>query len=176
MNRITLFIPLFVFILLSSLFWVGLRLDASAVPSALLDRSFPAFQLGDLDNPQRIVGKEIFREEITLVNVWATWCISCRVEHPFLNRLQQQGIAIVGINYKDDTMAARTWLAELGNPYRLNVIDKDGRLGIDLGVTGAPETYVVDHEGIIRFKHIGVLDERIWQDKLLPIIKNYGLN
>jgi len=171
MNRIKLFIPLLFFILLSGFFWVGLHLDPSEVPSALIDRPFPDFQLNRLDNEQQTVGKEIFTGEVSLVNVWATWCPSCRVEHPFLNRLKQQGVTIFGINYKDDSVAARTWLTNLGNPYRLNVIDKDGRLGIELGVSGAPETYIVDQQGVIRFKHVGVVDERVWQKKLLPVIK-----
>jgi cytochrome c biogenesis protein CcmG/thiol:disulfide interchange protein DsbE len=124
-----------------------------------------------LDNEQQTVGKEIFIGGVSLVNVWATWCPSCRIEHPFLNRLKQQGVTIFGVNYKDDTVAARTWLTKLGNPYRLNIIDKNGRLGIDLGVSGAPETYIVDRQGMIRFKHVGIIDERVWQEKLLPVIK-----
>ena len=171
MNRIKLFIPLLFFILLGGLFWIGLRLDPAHVPSALIDRPFPTFQLSRLDNEQQTVGKEIFTDKISLVNVWATWCISCRVEHPFLNQLNEQGIVIFGINYKDDPVAARQWLTELGNPYQLNIVDKEGRLGIDLGVTGAPETYVVDQQGIIRFKHTGVIEQRVWEEDILPIIE-----
>ncbi len=171
MNRIKLFIPLLLFIVLSTFFWFGLRLDPGEVPSALTDRPFPSFQLGRLDNEQQRVDKGIFSGQISLVNVWATWCISCRVEHPFLNQLKEQGIVIFGINYKDDPVSARTWLKDLGNPYRLSIVDKDGRLGIDLGVTGAPETYIVDQQGMIRFKHIGVVDERVWKEKFLPILE-----
>ena len=160
MHRIKLFIPLLIFVLLGGFFWVGLRLDPTEVPSAVIDRPFPSFQLSHLDDEQQIVGKEIFTGQISLVNVWATWCISCRIEHPFLNQLKQQGVTIFGINYKDDSAAARAWLTDLGNPYQLNIVDKKGRLGIDLGVTGAPETYIVDQQGMIRFKHTGVIDER----------------
>ena len=174
MKRIKLFIPLLFFILLSSFFWFGLRLEPGEVPSALTDRPFPPFQLSLLDNERQQVGKEIFSGQISLVNVWATWCISCRVEHPFLNQLKEQGIVIVGINYKDDSAAARSWLRDLGNPYQLSIVDKDGRLGIDLGVTGAPETYIVDQQGMIRFKHIGVIDGRVWKEKLLPVLKKLG--
>ena len=171
MNRIKLFIPLLLFILLGGLFWIGLRLDPTNVPSALIDKPFPTFELRHLDNEQQTVDKEIFIDQISLVNVWATWCISCRVEHPFLNQLKEQGVVIFGINYKDNPVAARQWLTELGNPYQLNIIDQDGRLGIDLGITGAPETYIVDQEGIIRFKHTGVIDQRVWEEHFLPIIK-----
>ena len=105
-----------------------------------------------------------------MVNIWATWCVSCRVEHPFLNKLKDQGVRIVGLNYKDDSDAARQWLETLGNPYQWNIVDKEGRLGIDLGVFGAPETYILDEQGIIRFKHVGVVDQRVWDEKFLPVI------
>jgi len=107
---------------------------------------------------------------VTLVNIWATWCVSCRVEHPYLNKLAESGVRIVGLNYKDDTVAAQQWLTDLGNPYQWNIVDKDGRLGVDLGVFGAPETYVLDKQGVIRYKHVGVVDQRVWDEKMLPVI------
>ena len=175
MNRIKLFIPLLVFVLLSGLFWLGLRLNPAEVPSALIDKPFPAFQLSRLDDETKTVNREIFNGQVSLVNVWATWCVSCRIEHPFLNQLAQEGITIFGINYKDDTEAARTWLSELGDPYGLSIVDGEGRLGIDLGVYGAPETYIVDRQGIIRFKHVGVVDQQVWEEKLFPIFKELSL-
>lgn len=169
MQRLKLFIPLLVFAALAGLFWKGLSLDPNAMPSALIDKPVPAFQLPTLESDQ-LVGPEIFRGRVSLLNVWATWCISCRVEHPFLNQLAEQGVPIVGLNYKDDTQAARKWLRDLHNPYVLSIIDADGRLGLDLGVFGAPETYVVDPTGTIRYKHVGVVDERVWREVLAPLV------
>lgn len=114
----------------------------------------------------------LFKGEVTLLNVWATWCISCRVEHPYLVDLAaNQGVRIIGLNYKDDSDEARKWLKNLHNPYQFSVVDADGRLGLDLGVFGAPETYVVDKQGIIQYKHVGVVDDRVWQAKLRPIVQ-----
>jgi len=101
-----------------------------------------------------------------LLNVWATWCISCRVEHPFLNKLQQEGVSIVGIDYKDDADKAIKWLEDLHNPYDMVVFDENGKLGLDLGVYGAPETYLIDSKGVVRYRHVGELNERVWRAKL----------
>ena len=118
---------------------------------------------------QQFVTEQDFKGDVVLVNVWATWCISCRVEHPYLQLLADQGVAIYGINYKDEDEAARRWLADLGDPYRANIVDTTGSLGLDLGVYGAPETYFVDAAGVIRYRHVGVIDERIWRSRLEPI-------
>lgn len=171
MQRLKLFIPLIVFAALALLFWRGLKLDPNAMPSALIDRPVPAFHLPTLEDTAGRVDRTIFKGQVTLLNVWATWCISCRVEHPYLNALAAQGVRIIGLNYKDDTAQARKWLAEFHNPYELSIVDADGRLGLDLGVFGAPETYVVDKQGVIRFKHVGVVDDRVWQRDLLPVVE-----
>ena len=110
-----------------------------------------------------------FAGEPLLLNVWATWCISCRVEHPYLQRLADEGVTIYGVNYKDDSDDARQWLADLGDPYRASIVDAMGTLGLDLGVYGAPETYFIDSRGVIRYRHVGVIDERIWTTRLAPI-------
>ena len=107
---------------------------------------------------------------MSLFNVGATWCASCRVEHPFLTRLAADGLPIYGINYKDEDEPALRWLAELGDPYRLSIVDAEGSLGLDLGVYGAPETYVVDARGVIRYRHVGVVNERVWREILGPIV------
>jgi cytochrome c biogenesis protein CcmG/thiol:disulfide interchange protein DsbE len=99
---------------------------------------------------------------VVLVNIWATWCFACRIEHPYLNGLAEQGVAIIGLNYKDNRLLAQQWLAERGDPYQMTIFDPQGTLGIDLGVYGAPETYLVDAQGIIRHRRVGVVDERIW--------------
>ena len=121
----------------------------------------------------RALARRLSRADIIgepgLLNVWATWCISCRVEHPYLQQLADAGIPIIGLNYKDSDAEALAWLAELGDPYRVNVADHQGTLGLDLGVYGAPETYLVDGQGVIRYRHVGVVDERVWRTILEPL-------
>lgn len=168
-----LFIPLLVFVALAFFLMKGLERDPGAMPSALLDRSMPEFSLPDLHEPDRQVSEAVFRDgEPALLNVWGTWCPACRVEHPFLMTLAERGVKIVGMDYKDERKAALAWLERLGDPYRVSFEDRDGRLGIDLGVYGAPETYLVDGDGVIRYKHVGVLDERVWRDELGPLYRS----
>jgi cytochrome c biogenesis protein CcmG/thiol:disulfide interchange protein DsbE len=173
-QRVFLFIPLVVFAVLAAFFWRGLSLDPSNMPSALLNKPVPAFELPVIsatENPQGLVkaNQEMLKGKVSLLNVWATWCLPCREEHAFLNTLKVQGIPIYGINYKDSAEDAQRWLAELHNPYVYTVSDTDGRLGVDLGVFGYPETYVVDKQGVIRYKHIGVVDEKNWNSIIKPI-------
>lgn len=170
MHRIFLFIPLVIFAGLAILFWRGLSLDPNEMPSALIDRPLPDFSLPNLAQPEQTLSKSDLTGKPILLNVWATWCVACRVEHPFLLKLAEQGVPIYGLNYKDDSEAARKWLVDLEDPYVANIVDADGRLGIDLGVFGAPETYVVDAQGIIRHKHVGVLDEKVWAEQIAPIL------
>lgn len=167
-SRLKLFVPLGLFLLLAVLLFRGLSLDPQALPSALIDKPVPAFSLPAL-NVDRTLSQADLRGQPALLNVWATWCISCRVEHPYLQRLADDGIAIFGVNYKDDSAAARTWLGSLGDPYRASIVDADGTLGLDLGVYGAPETYFIDAKGVIRYRHVGVIDERIWSGRLKAI-------
>lgn len=170
MNRIALFIPLVIFVVLAVLFWRGLSLDPNEMPSALLDKPLPEFELPSLSDEQATISKADLVGKPLLLNVWATWCVACRVEHPFLLKLAQQGVPIYGVNYKDDSEQARKWLQDLENPYVANIVDADGRLGIDLGVFGAPETYVLDAGGTIRYKHIGIVDEQVWVEHIAPIL------
>lgn len=169
MQRFKLFIPLIIFVILAVFFWKGLSLDPSAMPSALIDDPVPSFELPIVKDSSTLVTQDIFKGQVSLLNVWATWCISCRVEHPYLNKLSEEGVAIYGVNYKDDTPAALKWLQEFHDPYQLSVVDADGRLGIDLGVFGAPETYLIDQRGVIRYKHVGIVDERVWSKILKPL-------
>jgi cytochrome c biogenesis protein CcmG/thiol:disulfide interchange protein DsbE len=106
-----------------------------------------------------------------LINVWATWCFSCRVEHPYLLELAEQGVTIYGLNYKDEPAKASQWLVDLGNPYSETVVDQNGEFGLDLGVYGAPETYVIDAKGVIRHRHVGVVDEQVWLEQLQPFFE-----
>ena len=174
MERFKLFIPLLIFILLAVALYFGLDRDPSAMPSALIDKSVPAFTLPSLADEEKPVtetflSEKLFQGEATLLNVWATWCVSCRMEHRYLMGLAKLGVPIIGLNYKDERGAAQRWLRELGDPYREVIFDAEGSLGLDLGVFGAPETYVIDGQGMIRYKYVGVVDERVWQQKIAPV-------
>ncbi len=166
--RLKLFLPLILFTILAMFLFRGLALDPKALPSALIDRPMPSFSLPQL-GAQTLLSAADLRGEVALLNVWATWCVSCRVEHPYLGKLADEGVTIYGLNYKDDDAAAMQWLQQLGNPYRLNIADREGSLGLDLGVYGAPETYLLDAKGVIRYRHVGVIDERVWRESLEPL-------
>jgi cytochrome c biogenesis protein CcmG/thiol:disulfide interchange protein DsbE len=166
-SRLKLFLPLFLFAVLAIVLFRGLSLDPTAMPSALIDQPLPTFKLPALGDDAILTEGDI-RGQVALLNVWATWCVSCRVEHPYLQQLADQGIPIFGLNYKDNDADALRWLAELGNPYRLTIADREGTLGLDLGVYGAPETYLLDAQGVVRYRHVGVVDENVWRTILQP--------
>ena len=170
MKRLRLFIPLGLFLVLSAFLMRGLQLDPQALPSALIDQPLPEFELPSLGREETLTRSSV-TGEVALFNVWATWCVTCRVEHPFLTRLAASGIPIYGINYKDTDKEALSWLAELGDPYRASIVDAEGSLGLDLGVYGAPETYVVDANGVIRYRHVGEVNAQVWTQILEPIVR-----
>jgi len=145
----------------------GLALDPTALPSARVGQPLPEFDLQVLGGEYRRSAGQ-WHGKPALLNVWATWCFSCRVEHPYLLDLAESGVTIYGLNYKDDPAKALTWLEELGNPYAETVVDIDGDFGFDLGVYGAPETYVIDAAGTVQYRHVGVVDERVWTEQLAP--------
>jgi cytochrome c biogenesis protein CcmG/thiol:disulfide interchange protein DsbE len=164
-------VPLAIFALLVAFLFRGLSLDPKLVPSPLVGKPIPTFTLTRLDNPAVTISDADFRGKVTLLNVWATWCVSCRREHETLVELAKTGqVEIYGLNYKDNREDANRYLAQLGNPYVANAFDNDGRVGIDWGVYGAPETFVIDREGIIRHKHIGPLTTDIINDEILPLV------
>jgi cytochrome c biogenesis protein CcmG/thiol:disulfide interchange protein DsbE len=174
-SRWSLFIPLAAFIVLSVLLYAGFFMnDPHDLPSALIGKPFPDFDLpglGDGGADKRYTAADV-RGRVSLVNVWATWCPTCRAEHAELLRIgRSAGVPIIGINYKDDPAAARRWLAQYGNPYRFNIVDEDGRLGVDLGVYGAPETFLVDASGTIVYKRVGDVNRRVWEDEIQPRIE-----
>src|SRR5690606_33360632 len=177
MKRLLLFIPLILFVGMVVLFNWGVDQDPdsrTALEAARLNQPVPAFQLTLLED-QSPVDQTILRGQPMLLNVWATWCPACSVEHPdFMKLAQEHGVIIVGLNYKDDRDAALKWLNDLGDPYSPNLFDLEGRLAFDLGVYGAPETYVIDSTGVIRYRHVGVVDERVWTEVLAPTIRAYG--
>jgi cytochrome c biogenesis protein CcmG/thiol:disulfide interchange protein DsbE len=175
MQRFKLFIPLIIFAVLAVFFFVVQKqissgdYDPQNMPSALIDKPLPAFNLPDVQSGA-MVTPEILKNKIVLVNVWATWCPSCAYEHTYLVKLAQQGVAILGVDYKDEPEKAQQWLREKTNPYIAVVDDRAGTLGLDLGVTGAPETYLVDANGIVRLRYQGPLDERVWNETFRPLI------
>ena len=167
----SLIIPLVLFSSLAVLLWRSFSSeDPSLLPSQLLDKPFPEFNLEDLHSSTRIRNADDLLGDVSLVNVWATWCVNCLIEHPVLTRIAQGGVAIVGINYNDDLKKALVWLDQYGDPYTFHVRDNKGTLAIDLGVYGAPETFIVDESGTVRYRHIGVVTEEVWMEKLLPVI------
>ncbi len=165
-------VPLVLFLLLIGLFVAGLKLDPRKVPSPLIDKPAPQFSLpGLLDKEKIIDTAELTKHKVSLFNVWATWCVACRQEHPFLMALARAGdVPIYGLNYKDKREDAIRWLNQYGNPYVANAFDEDGRVGIEWGVYGTPETFVIDSKGIVRYKQIGPLTEQVWQETILPLI------
>ncbi len=167
-----LLVPLCAFILLGALLGAGLRLKPREIPSPLIGKAAPAFSLPLLSESQRALASADLKGKVWLLNVWASWCTPCREEHPFLVALaREQIVPIYGLNYKDDPRAAQEWIQRLGNPYAESVLDRDGKVGIDYGVYGVPETFVIDRSGVIRFKHVGPLTQEVWTRDLLPIVQ-----
>ncbi|HCN0432998.1 TPA: thiol:disulfide interchange protein DsbE [Escherichia coli] len=149
--------------------------DPTNLESALIGKPVPKFRLESLDNPGQFYQADVLTQgKPVLLNVWATWCPTCRAEHQYLNQLSAQGIRVVGMNYKDDRQKAISWLKELGNPYALSLFDGDGMLGLDLGVYGAPETFLIDGNGIIRYRHAGDLNPRVWEEEIKPLWEKYS--
>jgi len=162
--------PLAIFVLLVGFLAVGLRLDPREVPSPLVGKPAPAFELPVLLQPDKRFVPADMRGKVWLLNVWASWCVSCREEHPLLMELSKKGVLpILGLNYKDKGEDALRWLAQFGDPYQLSVVDADGRIGIDYGVYGVPETYLIDAGGVIRYKQIGPITAAVLEQKILPL-------
>ena len=170
MNRY--FLPLALFAVLVLLLAIGLRIDPKLVPSPLIDKPLPAFNLPKLITPDDNIKSSDFQGDVVLLNVWASWCVACRVEHPLLLELSKNNkILIYGINYKDTRSDAMQWLQHFGDPYRASAFDQHGLTGIDLGVYGVPETFIMDRAGIIRYKHIGPVTREALENTILPLIK-----
>jgi cytochrome c biogenesis protein CcmG/thiol:disulfide interchange protein DsbE len=168
--------PLVIFLALAGLLFYGLGLDPKKVPSPLVDKPAPAFQLESLAEPGKMLSSaELLEGRVSLVNVWASWCPSCRAEHAELIRIARErgDVQMIGFNWKDTREAAREMLRRYGDPYVVSVFDPENQAGIDWGVYGAPETFVVDAEGIIRHKRIGPIDRKVWQEEILPVIERH---
>lgn len=168
-------LPLFLFIALGLFFLRGLSLDPQYLPSAKIGKPLPNFNLPLLFDADKRMTPDSLKKKVALLNVWASWCAACIEEQVFMLKLSREGVPIYGINYKDKAENARRWLANWGNPYEIVAQDKDGKLAIDLGVYGAPETFLVDKEGIIQYRHVGILTEEDWKKDILPRMRQLEL-
>ena len=180
MSRASLFVPLGLFLVIIGFGYAGFKLnDPHELPSALLGKPFPEFsapRLADVavdgSAAAGAVGREVLLGEPVLVNVWATWCPTCLAEHSELIRINRDfGVRIVGLNYKDDAQKAKNWLLQYGDPYALNLFDGDGVIGVELGVYGAPETFLLDASGTIVYKRVGDVNPRVWRDEIRPVLE-----
>ncbi|MCU7916940.1 MAG: DsbE family thiol:disulfide interchange protein [Candidatus Thiodiazotropha sp. (ex Dulcina madagascariensis)] len=173
MNRYLRYsIPLLIFAVIAAFLYKGLGMNPREIPSPLIGKSIPEFSLPTVENAATMVNSENLLGKVYLLNVWATWCVSCRAEHETLVHLSRSGVEIVGLNWKDDRDKALAWLNRLGDPYIINIFDQKGRTAIDLGVYGAPETFLVDSKGVIHYKHAGPISMELFNKTLLPMIED----
>ncbi len=165
-------IPLAIFLGLAIFLWQGLHINPHKIPSVLINKKAPQFSIASLEHPQQTFSNQDFHHHVVLLNVWASWCMTCRMEHPILMDIAAQHIVpLYSLDYKDTRKAAETWLREFGNPYTKVGFDEKGIAALDFGVYGTPETFVIDKHGKIRFKQIGAVTEEIWQQQILPLVK-----
>ncbi|NVJ67971.1 MAG: DsbE family thiol:disulfide interchange protein [Gammaproteobacteria bacterium] len=168
-------IPLVIFVTLVFVFKSSLNNDPRKLETKLIDNQVPTFKLASVNNPERVLTNADLPKEIFLLNVWGTWCVSCYAEHPYLMKFAKEySIKWVGMNYKDTHKNAIEYLQKYGDPFIYSIADTDGRMGIDLGVYGAPETFIVDQNGVIRDRHVGVIDDRVWNNIIVPKLKSIG--
>jgi cytochrome c biogenesis protein CcmG/thiol:disulfide interchange protein DsbE len=168
-------LPLIVFLVLVGFFAIGLNLNPREVPSPLIGKPAPAFSLPRLDAPDQKVAAQDMKGKVWVLNVWASWCVPCRQEHPLIAELAKaSGVPVYGLNYKDKPADASAWLGKLGNPYAATLSDIEGLVGIDYGVYGVPETFVIDKQGVIRLKHIGPLTPEALRNTVLPMLDKLG--
>jgi cytochrome c biogenesis protein CcmG, thiol:disulfide interchange protein DsbE len=172
MRSLKFAVPLAVFVLLAAFFGMGLTHDPRELPSPFIGKPAPAFKLEQLHDAKLAFAPEDMKGKVWLLNVWASWCVSCRIEHPLLVEMSKRmRVPIVGLNYKDRREDGVDWLAKFGNPYTLSAWDIDGRVGIDYGVYGAPETYLIDKQGVIRYKHVGPMTPEVLEKDVLPLVR-----
>ncbi|HLA36116.1 MAG TPA: DsbE family thiol:disulfide interchange protein [Rhodocyclaceae bacterium] len=165
-------LPLIVFVVLLGFLGAGLRLNPREVPSPFIGKPAPAFRLPQLHAQDKTLAPEDLKGKVWLLNVWASWCVSCRQEHPVLLDIEKGGLVpVYGLDYKDDPVAGQQWLQQHGDPYALSVIDRDGKIGIEYGVYGVPETFLIDKAGVIRYKHIGPMTHEAFKGVILPKVK-----
>ncbi len=173
MKSLKFLIPLALFAVLALFLGAGLNLNPREVPSPLIGKPAPEFKLPQLHDASATVSRQDLMGQVWILNVWASWCVACREEHPLMvEYARRKTVPIYGLNYKDTREAGLQWLARLGNPYVASLFDFDGKLGIDFGVYGVPETFVIDRQGVIRYKHIGPVTPEVLREKIEPLVKS----
>lgn len=174
MKKLIYLIPLAIFAIMVGFFMVGLERDPRLIPSPFIDKPAPAMSAQWLLDSERLLRSEDLKGKVTLVNFWATWCPTCKGEHDVLMEVArtENAIRIIGVDYKDTDDAAKAWLTKLGDPYETVVVDRDGKIGIDWGVYGTPETFILDANGVVRYKHVGAISWQDWTQTLQPIVNS----
>ena len=166
-------IPLFALLIVSIIFAVGLTKDPRSIPSQLINQKFPSFSLSELNDAENIITEKDLLNKVSLVNVFGSWCAACITEHPFLMGISdKENINLIGMNWRDDRTKAIDWLNYYGDPYDKIIYDDESTLAIQLGVTGAPESFIIDFQDQIRYKHVGIINKRIWEKDILPVINS----
>ncbi|MDH4479939.1 MAG: DsbE family thiol:disulfide interchange protein [Rhodoferax sp.] len=172
MKTLKFLIPMGILLVLVLFLGAGLKLDPKEVPSPLIGKPAPAFALARLDDPAQTIRRDDLLGQVWMLNVWASWCVACREEHPLLVEFaKSKMLPIYGLNYKDQPAAGQKWLADFGNPYQASLSDRDGRVGIDFGVYGVPETFIIDRQGVVRFKQIGPITPEVIRTKIEPLVR-----
>lgn len=172
MKYLKFLIPMGIFLVLVLFLGAGLKLDPKEVPSPLIGKPAPAFALARLDDPAQTIRRDDLLGQVWMLNVWASWCVACREEHPLLVEFaKSKMLPIYGLNYKDKPLAGQKWLSDFGNPYTASLSDLDGRVGIDFGVYGVPETFIIDRQGVVRFKQIGPVTPEVIRTKIEPLVR-----
>jgi cytochrome c biogenesis protein CcmG/thiol:disulfide interchange protein DsbE len=172
MKSLKFLIPMGIFLVLVLFLGAGLKLDPKEVPSPLIGKPAPTFALARLDDPTQTIRRDDLLGQVWMLNVWASWCVACREEHPLLVEFaKSKTLPIYGLNYKDQPAAGQKWLSDFGNPYQASLSDRDGRVGIDFGVYGVPETFIIDRQGVVRFKQIGPITPEVIRTKIEPLVR-----
>ena len=176
MKSLKFIIPLLLFVGRALILAAGLNRDPKEVPSPLIGKPAPAFKLTRLDDAQQSIQRDDLLGKVWVLNVWASWCVACREEHPLLVEFsRRKTVPVYGLNYKDARADGLRWLAQFGNPYDASLFDNDGKVGIDFGVYGVPETFIIDKQGVIRFKHIGPVTPAVLKDRIEPLLKQLNV-
>jgi cytochrome c biogenesis protein CcmG/thiol:disulfide interchange protein DsbE len=172
MKYLKFLLPMGIFVVLVLFLGAGLKLDPKEVPSPLIGKPAPTFALARLDDPTQTIRRDDLLGQVWMLNVWASWCVACREEHPLLVEFaKSKTLPIYGLNYKDQPAAGQKWLSDFGNPYQASLSDRDGRVGIDFGVYGVPETFIIDRQGVVRFKQIGPITPEVIRTKIEPLVR-----
>ena len=176
MKALKFLLPLIVFLGITGLFYSTLDRNTRLVPSPLINKAAPEFSLPALSDAQSILSPATFKGKPWILNIWASWCRECRIEHPLFNQMAHQyDFEIVGLNYKDQLDDAKQWLQQFGDPFSTTIFDQQGTAGLDWGVYGVPETFLIDPNGIIRYKHVGPINPQIVQEVIVPFFAHYSV-